>query len=255
MPQAMQAPFLGHVPLVRTRKPIGKSLCEEITQKQFMLVESVRLVRTALLLRLDSQRTTMILITSATPGTGKSNFTMILGKSLAQTGKKILMIDVDFYKRTLSKRFDVLDKPGLLNCLSSKSIDTGHVFPTETPGLCVMPAGKRSDEGMAFEEIANGAFKTCMSQLSKQCSYDIVLLDSAPILLGADATILASQVDGTIMVEREHVSRRSSVVSALTRLNCAGGRLLGTVFIGSGGGDDYGYRYGYDRYRTRGREV
>jgi Mrp family chromosome partitioning ATPase len=114
-----------------------------------------------------------------------------------------------------------------------------------------MAAGKRSDDGMAFEEIANGAFKTCMSQLAKQCNYDVVLLDSSPILLGADATILASQVDGTIMVEREHVSRRTNVVNALSRLNCAGGRLLGTVFIGSGAGDDYGYAYGYDRYRKR----
>ena len=252
MPQAMQIPFLGHLPLVRSRRALGGSLSQEIMQKQFLLLESVRLVRTALLSRLDRQRATFILITSAASGTGKSNFTMILGRSLAQAGKRILMIDVDFYKRTLSKRFDVLDKAGLLNCLSSRSIDTGHIFPTETPGLCIMPAGKRNGDGKAFEEIADGAFKTCMDQLTTQGNYDVILLDSSPILLSADAAILASQVDGSIMVERENVSRRTSIVSALARLDSAGGRLLGTVFIGSASSDSSDYGYAYKRYRKGG---
>ena len=249
MPHAMQVPFLGHLPLIRTRGALGGSRSDEIMQKQFLLLESVRLVRTALLSRLDPHRTTLILITSATSGTGKSNFTMILGRSLAQAGKRILMIDVDFYKRTLSKRFDVLDKPGLLNCLHSQSVEAAHILPTETPGLCIMSAGKRSDDSTAIEEIANGRFKACMDQVTKQGNYDVVLLDSSPILLSADATILAGQVDGTIMVERENVSRRSSVTNALTRLNCAGGRLLGTVFIGSAIHDNADYGYTYDRYR------
>jgi Mrp family chromosome partitioning ATPase len=97
---------------------------------------------------------------------------------------------------------------------------------------------------VVFEEIANGAFKTCIGQLRQQ--YDIILLDSSPILPVADATILSGQVDGTIMVEREFVSRRAHVANALARLDSAGGLLLGTVFIGSGDGEDYGY--GYYRY-------
>jgi len=252
MPLVMEIPFLGHLPLVRTRRALGGSLSQEIMQKQFLLLESVRLVRTALLSRLDRQRTTLILVTSAASGTGKSNFTMILGRSLAQAGKRILMIDVDFYKRTLSRRFDVLDKPGLLNCLSSKSINTGHIFPTETPGLCIMPSGKRNGDSAAFEEIANGTFRTCMDQLATQGNYDVVLLDSSPILLSADAAIIASQVDGSIMVERENVSRRTSIVNALARLDSAGGRLLGTVFIGSASSDSSDDGYAYRRYRKGG---
>ena len=61
----------------------------------------------------------------------------------------------------------------------------------------------------------------------------------------ADATILSGQVDGTIMVERELVSQRPSLIDALARLDSAGGRLMGTVFVGSSESGNYGYGYGY----------
>jgi tyrosine-protein kinase Etk/Wzc len=170
---------------------------------------------------------------------------MMLGKSLAQAGKRVLIIDADFRKTTLTKRFNLPDKSGFLESLSSRMVDKRHIFPTETFGLSIMPAGKRSNDDTVFEETANGAFKTCISQLQKQ--YNIILLDSSPILPVADATILSSQVDGTIMVEREHISQRANVINALARLGSAGGRLLGTVFVGSSNNEGYKYDYHYSR--------
>jgi len=252
MPQPMQVPFLGRIPLIRTRIPLGRSLYDEIEQNQFLLVESIRVLRTTLLSQLGDKRSATVLVTSANEGTGKSSTTMMLGKSIAQAGRKVLMIDADFYRMTLSKRFDLLDRPGFMDSLSCRAIDKRHIFPTKTLGLSVMPAGTRADEGVVFEEIANAAFGTCMDQLTRQYDYDIILLDSAPILPVADATILAGQVYGTIMVEREHLSRRANVANALARLSSTGGRLLGTVFIGSGGREDYGYGYGH--YHNRSRE-
>jgi len=101
-----------------------------------------------------------------------------------------------------------------------------------------VPAGKQGEDEVEFEEIANGAFKTCIDKLRKQ--YNIILLDSPPVLSVADATILSGQVDGTIIVERELVSRRTDVINALVRLNSAGGHFLGTVFIGSDSNGKYG---------------
>jgi capsular exopolysaccharide synthesis family protein len=209
------------------------------------MIESIRFVRTALLSRLDGQGSTTVLVTSADAGTGKSTFTMMLGKSFAQAGKKVLMMDADFQKMNLTKRFNLPDKSGFIESLRCRSVDKRHIFPTETSGLSIVPAGKQGDDDTVFEEIANGAFKTCIGELRKQ--YNIILLDSSPILMLADATILSSQVDGTIMVERELVSRRANVISALARLGSAGGRLLGTVFIGSDNHKDYGYDYYYSR--------
>jgi capsular exopolysaccharide synthesis family protein len=249
MPQPTQAPFLGHVPVIRTTKPLGKSLCDEIEQNQFLLVESIRVLRTALLSRLkslDRQKAVTVLVTSAGEGTGKSRFTMMLGKSIAQAGKKVLMIDTDFHKTTLSKRFDLVDKEGFIEVLGHQTPDGLPIFPTETPGLDVMPTGQREgNRHPVFEEIANGAFKSCIGRIRDEYDYDIILLDSAPVLPVADATILAGQVDGTIMVEREHVSQRTHVVDALARIGSTGGTLLGTVFVGSFGQERYGYGYGY----------
>jgi len=238
MPHPMQVPFLGYIPVNRTRK----SSDDEVNPA---IIESIRFVRTTLLSRLDSQRSTTILVTSADAQTGKSTFTMMLGKSLAQVGKKVLMIDADFRKMTLTKRLNLTGKSGFLESLYCKSVDKRHIFPTETFGLSIIPAGKRGNSGIVFEETANGAFNTCIGQLRKQ--YNIILLDSSPILPVADATILSSQVDGTIMVERELVSRRENVINALARLGSAGGRLLGTVFVGSSSQEGYKYNYHYGR--------
>jgi capsular exopolysaccharide synthesis family protein len=238
MPYPMQVPFLGYIPANRTRRSPDD-------ESNPAMIESIRVVRTALLSRLNGHGNATVLVTSADASTGKSTFTMMLGKSLAQAGKKVLIIDADFRKISLTKRFNLPDKSGFLESLSSRSVDKRHIFPTETFGLSIMPAGKRSNDSTVFEETANGAFKACIGQLRKQ--YNIILLDSSPILPVADATILSSQVDGTIMVERELVSRRANVINALTRLASAGGRLLGTVFVGSSNNDGYGYGYNYSR--------
>ena len=242
----MQVPFLGHIPLIRLRKPFGGTLREEIEHNQFLLIESIRVMRTTLLSRLDEQGSATVLITSSTAGTGKSSFTKILGKCMAKAGKRVLMIDVDFHKMTLSKWFELVDKPGFIDGLHSKSVDNRHIYQTDIPGLSVMPSGVRDDNKVVYEEIANGAFEAYIGELRKQNT--IILLDSSPILPIADAVIMSSQVDGTIMVERELVSRRGSVVSAISRLGSAGGHLLGVVFVGSSGYEKYGYGSGYYGY-------
>ncbi|HUX46817.1 MAG TPA: CpsD/CapB family tyrosine-protein kinase, partial [Desulfosporosinus sp.] len=171
-------------------------------------------------------------ITSSAEGTGKSTFTLMLGESLARSGKKVLLIDADFRKMTLTKQFNLCDKSGFIQSLGRKAPSRYYIFRTEElPTLSFMPAGKQDHNGAAFEETANGDFKSHIDKLRKK--YNIILLDSPPVLPVADATILSNQVDGTIIVERESVSRRADVINALTRLDSAGGHLIGTVFIGS----------------------
>lgn len=251
MPQPVQVPFLGHVPLVSATKAPGKALADELEQNQFLLVEAIRVLRTALLARLGGRSGATVLVTSANEGTGKSSFTMVLGRSLAQAGKRVLMIDTDSHKVTLSKRFELTTQPGFVESLRDKTMTKLPIYPTQTPGLDIMPAGNRNGADTTYDEIANGAFKSCISRLRKQCQYDVILLDASPILPVADATILAGQVDGTILVEREQVSQRAHVLSALARLHSAGGTMLGTVFVGSLENQGYGYRYKYGSYAKK----
>jgi len=237
----LQAPFLGYVPFVDKKKPLS---AQETEQNKRSSTESIRMIRTELLSHMNNKKRLSVLITSATEGTGKTTFAMMLGKSLAMAGKKVLVIDADTYKRTLSNRFDLLGNTGFIDSMKAKKVDKQDLIPDETDGLSILPAGYR-DEDVMFEEIANGAFKKCVTQLYDQYKYDIILLDCPPILPVADATILASQVDGAIMVEREHVSHRMNVANAITRLGSSGGRLLGSVFVGSSKHHGYGYGFGY----------
>ena len=227
----VQLPFLGYIPLVNLRKSLGKTLSDDIKQKQFVLTESIRFMRTALLSRLDNHDSATMLITSSVTGTGKSSFTNTLGHSMAQAGKNVLMIDTDFHKMSLSEWYDLIDKPGFMDYLNASFIDKQCIYQTETPGLSIMPAGEQGHSNTVFEEIAKGAFKTCIEQLRLQ--YQIILLDCSPILPVADATIMASQVDGTIFVERELVSHRGDIATAISRINSTGGRLFGFAFVGS----------------------
>ncbi|MFC1634697.1 polysaccharide biosynthesis tyrosine autokinase [Planctomycetota bacterium] len=242
MPYPMQVPFLGYMPIIPTQRSQrnSKSLCSG-QQSQPHVVESIRHLRTALLSRLSGQGNTVVLITSAVAGTGKSHFTMMLGESLAQAGKKVLIIDADIHKMGLTQRFNLSGKPGFIETLRCKSVDKRRIFPTEIFGLSIMPAGKRRDNYAGFEEAANGAFKTCIDKMRKQ--FNVILLDGSPILPVADAAILSNQVDGVIMVERELVSQRTSQIDAFDRLVSSGGHLLGTVFVGSGECKKYGYGY------------
>jgi capsular exopolysaccharide synthesis family protein len=249
MPRLMQVQLLGHIPVTRIRGSFGRSLQNEVQKSRAQRIESVRLVRTALLSRLRGHSGVAIQVTSAGAGTGKSTFTTMLGKSLAQAGKSVLIIDADLRRMTLTKRFGLFGELGFVESLRAKSEGEPYIFPTEEPGLSIMPAGRLTEGGAVFEETANGTFKSCISRLRKQ--YDVILLDSSPVLPVADATILSSQVDATIMVERELVSHRGGMIDALDRLDSAGGRLLGTVFVGSGGTKGYGYGSDYDHdYET-----
>ena len=231
MPYPMQLPFLGYIPLAPNPWSPDK-------QADAPTVESIRIVRTALLSRLNGHDCTTVMVTSAAKGTGKSTFSLMLGESLARSGNKVLLIDADFRKMTLTKQFNLYNQPGFIQSLSSSSPGKFYIFKTEEiPGLSFMPAGKQADNAEAFEEIAHGALKTCMDKLRNR--YNIILLDSPPVLPVADAIILSGKVDGTIMVERENISHRSDIVSALTRLSSAGGHLMGTVFIGSSRQQNY----------------
>jgi len=237
MPQPMQVPFLGYIPATF-------GVGSPYDQAGAATIESVRVVRTALLSRLNGQDSTSVLITSASEGNGKSTFTMLLGESLARSGKKVLLIDADFRKMTLTKHFKLSGHSGFIQTLSSGSQEQYYIFKTEQiPGLSFMPAGKHGNYSPAFEETANGDFKVHIDKLRNQ--FDFILLDSPPVLPVADAVILSNQVDGIIIVERELISRRMDVINALARLSSAGGRLLGTVFIGSDqiGKSEYGHYY------------
>ena len=233
--RSVQGAFLGRLPLQR-------DLDASALESSPLQAECVRIVRTALLNRLDGPGGHVVQVASAGPGSGKSTLSILLARSVAQSGKRVLLVDADVRRPSLAKHFSIGASPGLLDLLANREAESKGIRATTISGLSVMAAGgleHRED----VELLANGALSSLLARWRNE--YDIVLLDGAPLLGTADAAILARQVDGTILVVRERHCRRASLMEALALLGAAGGRLLGTVFVGSTGGGSYGYGYGY----------
>jgi len=242
LPPAMQTPFLGHIPLVRAAGDV-------LPEDSEVLAEYVRMVRTALLQRLDEDGGNAVLITSAGPGAGKTTVAIALARSFARCGKRALLIDADLQNPALGSKFGFDgEEDGFLSVLSGSTADADAIRDTQTPGLDVLPAGKVL-EGVDSELLANGAFKAWLDIWKSR--YDVIMLDGSPVLPVADARIMARQVDGAVLVVRESHCKRSDVADAMSCLNISGAKLLGLVFIGRARIGAYWSGH-YRRYRAAG---
>ncbi|GIK17399.1 MAG: hypothetical protein BroJett003_23630 [Planctomycetota bacterium] len=233
----VQVPFLGQMP----RFAPGTDALSDTSP---MLQESIRMIRTALLERCSVRQGYTVLITSPNVGTGKTTFAMLLARSLAHVGKRVLLVDTDIRRSSLSQRVNAGPRKGLVDYLRTGKLMTKDVtFHADVLGVDVIPAGDRASVDDA-ERMANGRFGQALKEW--RGSYDFVILDSAPVLPVADARILAGQADGTIMAVRASQTRRAEAMEALAELSAAGARLFGTVLIGTDprGGYYRGYDYG-----------
>lgn len=234
--QSSRMPFLGQLPPLPKRLDLGGP-CDPA------LAESVRMVRTALLKRIEATDTRVVLVSSSTSGTGKTTVAALLSRSLAQLGKRVLLVEGDLRCPALSKRVVGFESQFGLGALLTGQVDESQVIlKTHTPPIDVIVAGNIPAD-FNFELLANGALQQHLKRWRKK--YDIVLIDGPPILPVADAPILAGEADGTILVLRSDYCRRDDVVRAFSDLRAAGASLLGTVFIGSPHAKSY-----YQRYET-----
>lgn len=248
LPVQLREPFLGDLPLMPPAAGDGSDLTTAL------MAERVRIVRTALLSRLPAESdgpASTLLITSASSGAGKSTVSAMLGRSFAECGKRVLLIDADMRRAGLSERMGLVDRWGLSDSLTGHLGSHEAVCETDTANLHVVPAGRRRGDS-PLEMMANGSFEGLLA--GWQGDFDVILFDSPPILPVADARILASRVDGTVLVIRQDSCLREDVVEALACLGSSGGKLMGTIFIGDRRRGHYGrhpyYNYDYT-YPTR----
>jgi capsular exopolysaccharide synthesis family protein len=213
-----------------------------------LLKEGIRMVRTPLLQQIDNQPGSIVLITSASPGDGKTTVAAMLARSLAWCGRNVLLVDADLRNPRVCQHLGIDAAGGFLEALTGQVDDSRLIVQTDTPRLSVLP-GCHVEAGLDPELIANGAFSAAAARWRGK--YDVILVDSPPVLPVADARILARHADGTILVTWAQRTRRADVVDALTYLASAGGRLLGTVFICSPRRGRHGYSSTYNRGAQR----
>lgn len=186
----------------------------------------------ASILRAQPNGTTprVLLVTSAGPGEGKTTVVQNLGIALAETGRKILLVDADFRRPHLHKRFHLANDRSLIDLVSEQP-PLGAKDPrwlglsTGIPGLFVMP--NRPTDSHVAKVLYSPKLRTIFQGFRD--SYDMVLVDAPPFLHLADARIIGPLTDAAILVLRSGATTREHALEACRRMREDGLLLLGTV--------------------------
>ncbi|MCC6862414.1 MAG: polysaccharide biosynthesis tyrosine autokinase [Bryobacterales bacterium] len=200
-------------------------------RKPSMLAESFRAVLTSILVQGDNGNAPRVLaITSSVPQEGKSTVTSNLGLALAETSRRVLLIDADLRRPRLHSVYNVPNTWGLSDLLREKgSLQTcpleGLVRPTSIPGLSVLPSGPEALNIASL--LTPGRLAELLDRFRGE--FDRIFIDTPPVMQMVDARLIGRLADGVILVLRAGHTSRSIAMMARKRLSDDGCRILGTV--------------------------
>jgi capsular exopolysaccharide synthesis family protein len=227
---------------VRQIEKSGIRIDENGTQHS-ALSEAFRGLRTSVLLSRAKRPPRSLIFCSAEPGEGKTTVASNLAISLAQLGKRVLLIDGDMRCPRVHKVFNIQSRSGLVTYLAGLGEWKKLVQPVGESGLDCLVSGPVPPN--PAELLSSDAMKSLIREVT--AVYDFVLIDSPPMLNVADGRILAAMVEGTILVTKEGATPRELVQRAQSHVRDAGGHLIGVVLNGVHLSLD-GYYYGYGKY-------
>jgi polysaccharide biosynthesis transport protein len=211
----------------------------------FPLAEAFHGLRTSVLLSKAKRPPSSLLVTSAQPGEGKTTVAANLALSLAQLGESVLLIDADLRRPRLHNFFAVESGTGLVDFLTGKSDWRSLLWRAPVAELSVLFCGPVPPNPA---DLLSSEF---MPNLIREASqeYKFVVLDSPPLLSLADSRILATLVDGVILVVRSGTTPRELVHRACASAADAGSHILGAAINFADTTNDY-YGYGHERHRN-----
>jgi capsular exopolysaccharide synthesis family protein len=252
--QGMTCPVLGYIPRFRPDAETSRkaqlngaapdaSLCTYY-QPAMPEAEAYRSVRTALFFNAHAQGYKVIQITSPKKGDGKTTLAANLAFSIAQSGKKILLVDADLRNPCVSKVFPLNSAVGLSSVLADGLDLASAIQPSLLPGLSILPCGPLPSN--PAELLTSPRLQELLESLREQ--YDFVLVDTPPLLTVTDPSVVAARVDGVLLTIRLSLTGRSQAQQAQETLASLRANLLGVVVNGiSNRSNSYGYgsSYGY----------
>lgn len=205
-------------------------------------IESLRSMRTAIHFALSSARNNLITISGPAPEVGKSFISANLATILAQSDKRVLIIDADLRRGYLHKYFNLETQPGLTELLNGQqSLDT-VIRPTEVPGLSMISRGK--SPANPSELLSSNQFKNLLEQISEK--FDHVIIDTPPVLAVTDGIIISQYTGVNLVIARYAKTQMKELELTLNRFEQAGvkvnGFILNDIQRSSAG---YGYNYAY----------
>ena len=181
----------------------------------------------------------VITMTSSVPNEGKSSVSLSLSRTLAESGKKILMVDADLRKSVMAARYHIqgIDK-GLSHYLTGQA---------EVEGLCITVAGPLTPDPTSI--LDSEQFEQFIENVRDM--FDYVIIDAPPLGVVIDAVIIGKYTDGAVIVIEQGVIKRKIVQDVIKQLKRGEVRILGAVLnkvderIGAYGNYEYKYSYSY----------
>jgi capsular exopolysaccharide synthesis family protein len=178
-----------------------------------------------------------LVVTSAATGEGKTTVAGHLAARLAKSGCRTLLIDTDARRARAHKLFGSERGPGFTDLVLGQADPADVIRQGPVPGLDVIPAGT-ADPRAAADQLDHRLDDVLRAV---KPGYDVVILDTPPLLLAPEALIVSRAADGVVLAVMRDVSRLPGVLSGYERLRLAGARVLGAVVSG---GRSVGY-HGY----------
>ena len=226
--------------------------------KEFQVSEAMKTLRTNLLFSGSEVRA--IGLTSFSASEGKSTISFQLAASIAQAGKRVLLIDADLRKSVMASRLRVRGKvEGLSHFLSGQANANELLNETDVPGLYIMFAGTLVPN--AAELLGSKNFGKLIAALKDV--FDYVIVDAAPVGQVIDCAVIAPALDGILMLIDTTKNNYKLVKRAKQQLEMAGAKILGVVlnrvdmndrsgYYGKAYGYGYGYGYGENETKKKG---
>ncbi|WP_233999545.1 polysaccharide biosynthesis tyrosine autokinase [Pseudoalteromonas sp. T1lg22] len=252
--EALGIPVYASVPysdlqnnLNKESKPRGKKEAEAgnllaLYNPADLTIESLRSLRTSLHFAMMEAKNKVLAISSPSPGAGKSFISGNLAVVLAQSGKKVLVVDADMRKGFMHKHFNVASENGLSDLLSGRIELNKAIQATEVEGLHFIARGMVPPN--PSELLMHKNFDDFVAQVNEQ--YDFVIIDTPPILAVTDPAIVSAHAGTTLLVTRFGLNQVREIELTVNRFAQNGIDVKGVVFNGvvKKAGSAYGY-YNY----------
>jgi polysaccharide biosynthesis transport protein len=221
--------------------PLEQSLL--LTKPNAPAAEAYRALRTAILLSVADNPLRVLLITSPLGGDGKTTISYNLAVAFAQHGRKVLLLDSDMRKPSVHTLFRASKQDGLSEVLTGGIPFAKAIRPHDyLKNLYLLPSGITPPN--PAELIDSRRFDALLEEAKSQ--FDLVIIDSPPVLMVTDPVILSTKTDGTILVLRSQKTTRPVLKRAVEILSHSPGRKLGFVINGMDTKSvEYYYSYGY----------
>lgn len=241
----INTPVLGSVPFYKKEKmPVTRLVVHK--NPKSVISESLRSIRTNMDFLQSGGEKKVIAVTSTISGEGKTFIVVNLGAIFAQTGKKVLVVDLDMRKPKIHQAFNKeKDQKGMSTILIGRDDFSDCINKTEVEGLFYLPAGPTPPN--PSELLLGAAFDDFLQKAKTE--FDIVILDTPPVGLVTDGVIVMRKTDLSLYVVRANYSRKAflKTLQKLNKMNRYNhiSLVLNSVDLVKSNGYGYGYGYGY----------